>query len=303
MARILITGAGGFVGRRLAHWLAARGRDVIALVHRSPEGDVAASLAHQRIEVCAMDLEHPRFDALPTDAEAVVALAQSPYHRDFPERAGEIFAVNVVSHAALLEWARARGVRRFVYASSGGVYGSRARLAVAESEPFAVDAPLGFYLGSKLCAEVICQNYRHFFDTAAILRPFFVYGPGQRLDMLIPRLIDSVRSGQAIKLQGPNGLRLNPVYVYDAVEAFAAALDVRGHHILNLGGPDVVSLREIGGQIGHLLGKAAQFETAEGAPSDYVGDTTLACSILGAPRTSFAQGIAQTLQAEQVSPQ
>lgn len=287
------------MGQRLARLLAERGQDIVALVHRSPEGAVATRLQHPRIRVEVHDLERLDVARLPKDVKGVIALAQSQHFRNFPERAHEIFAVNVSAHLALLEWARAAGVKRFVYASSGGVYGPSARLSVAENELFSVDSPLGFYLGSKLCAEVIFQNYRHFFDTAVILRPFFIYGPGQRRDMLVPRLIDSVRTGQVIKLQGPDGLRLNPVYVDDAVEGFAAALEAPGRHVLNLAGPDVVSLRAIGGHIGHIVGKAPRFETAEGAPSDYVGDTTLARSVIGAPRMGFAEGIGRTVQEDQ----
>lgn len=287
------------MGQRLARLLAERGGEVVALVRRRPDGAVAARLQHPRIRVEVMDLGCPDFARLPKEVEGVVALAQSSHFRDFPQRAGEIFAVNVAAHAALLEWARACGAKRFVYASSGGVYGPRAPVPVAETQALAIDVPIGFYPGTKLCAEILSQNYRHFFDTAVILRPFFIYGPGQRSDMFIPRLIESVRSGQAIKLQGPDGLRLNPIYVDDAVEGFAAALEARGHHIRNLGGPDVVSLRAIGGLVGQLIGKVPKYDTAEGAPSDFVGDTTLARSVLGAPRIGFAEGIARTLQADQ----
>lgn len=286
------------MGRRLVRILADRGHEVLALVHRAPEPAVAEQLSHERITVRVMDLERPDFKSLPKTVDSVIALAQSQYFRNFPERADEIFAINVAAQLRLLEWARHVGVQRFVYASSGGVYGPSARLAVAENELLAVDSPLGFYLGSKLCAEVMFQNYRHFFDTAVILRPFFIYGPGQKRDMLIPRLIDSVRNERAIQLQGPDGLRVNPIYLDDAAEGFAAALKVKGRHVLNLAGPDVVSLRSIGERIGRGLGRSPRFERIEGAPSDYVAITELANSLLGAPATGFDQGIAQTVDAE-----
>jgi UDP-glucose 4-epimerase len=294
----LITGAGGFVGQRLARLLAQRGQAVLALVHRAPEGAAAGRLAHERIEVRAMDLEQPRFDALPKGIDAVVALAQSPYHRDFPQRAREIFAVNVAAQLALLEWARGAGVRRFVQASSGGVYGPAARIGVKEADPLGPDSQLGFYLASKLSAETLLQSYRAHFTTAAILRPFFIYGPGQRADMLMPRLIESVREEKPIRLQGPDGLRINPVYVDDAAEGFAAALALEGFHVLNLGGPEILSLRAIGEQIAALAGRPARFEAAPGRPSDYAGDTALASALLGAAKTRFAEGIARTLQGQ-----
>jgi nucleoside-diphosphate-sugar epimerase len=164
-----------------------------------------------------------------------------------------------------------------------------------ESDTLAVDSPLGFYLGTKLCTEVLVQNYRHFFKAAVILRPFFIYGPGQRKDMLIPRLIESVRSGRPIELQGPEGLRLNPVFVEDAVIAFARALHVEGAHVMNVAGPDVLTLREIGESIAALLGTEAKFVRREGTPDDYIGTMETAIARLGLELTAFSEGLRRTL--------
>lgn len=299
--RTLITGAAGFVGRRVARILADRGRRVVALVHTAPRGLAAEWLSHRLIEVQVVDLERPDLESLPRDVGAVLALAQSPYHRDFPARAREIFAVNVSAFFALLEWARIAGVQQVIYASSGGVYGPTAKLNVKESEPVRMDDRLGFYLSTKLSAEVLLQNYRALFPTIAIVRPFFIYGPGQSGEMLIPRLIASVREGKAIKLQGPDGLRLNPIYVEDAAAGLTAALALDGFHILNLGGPEVVTLRAIGDAIGTLMGRQAVFKAMPGLPSDYAGDITRSGELLGPPVTSVVDGLARTIAAEEGS--
>lgn len=278
--------------------LAAAGHEVIVLLHTAASPRLLEEFASPRVSLQVMDLERPDFARLPAGIEAVVALAQSQHFRNFPEKAGQIFAVNVAAHLALLEWARLSGVRRMVYASSGGIYGPSARMRVAESDLLAVDSPLGFYLGSKLCAEVLFHNYRHFFETAVVLRPFFIYGPGQRRDMLIPRLVDSVREGRPIRLQGRDGLRLNPIFVEDAAEGFAAALSVKGCEVLNLAGPQMVSLRDIGNRIGAALGRDPQFEVAEGAVSDYVADTSRAAAVIGPARIDFDQGIARMIEAD-----
>jgi nucleoside-diphosphate-sugar epimerase len=296
--RTLITGAGGFVGQRLVRGLVGRGCDVVALVHRPPEGTTAERLDHPSVQIEIMDLEKPMFDRLPKGVEAVVALAQSQHFRNFPERAQEIFAVNVAAHVGLLEWARTSGVRRFVHASSGGIYGPSARLHVSEDELLAVDSPLGFYLGTKLCAEVLLQNYRHFFETAVILRPFFVYGPGQREDMLVPRLIRAVRERRPVELQGTDGLRLNPIYVDDAVRGFAKALELRGCEVLNLAGPEVVSLRELAEIIGRTVGVEPVFRCIPGVPADYVGSTERAESKIGRATVGVAEGIRRTVGEE-----
>jgi nucleoside-diphosphate-sugar epimerase len=294
--KILITGAGGFVGRRLVPRLAKTGNTVLGLVHRPLEDDLRACFEHPLIEARQLDLVKDSLEPLGVGFDAVIALAQSQHFRQFPERAQEIFAVNVAAHMKILEWARTTGVRKFIYASSGGIYGSRARIDVSESDLLAVDSPLGFYLGSKLCAEVMFQNYRDFFETAAILRPFFIYGPGQRPDMLVPRLITAVRQGHPIKLQGQDGLRINPIYVDDAASAFAGALDLEGCRIINVAGPETCSLRDIGERLGRMLGRPPVFETATGAPSDYVANIDAAKALLGAPKIALDEGLTYTIR-------
>ena len=82
---------------------------------------------------------------------------------------------------------------------------------------------LGFYLSSKLCSEIIADNYSSFMNIVS-LRFFFVYGPRQSETMLIPRLIKNIKNGDAITLQGPDGILINPTYVSDAAEVVARSL-------------------------------------------------------------------------------
>src|SRR5262249_10217802 len=149
-----------------------------------------------------------------------------------------------------------------------GVYGGRRDGVLRESDPLVVNPALGFYLGSKLCAEIQLQDYRSFFKTGAILRPFFVYGPGQKADMLVARLIESVRHSRPVQLHGSNGLRLNPVFVEDAAAAFAAALDLTGWHVINIAGPNTLTLREICEKIGSILNRKPIFENTDTPPTD-----------------------------------
>jgi len=184
-------------------------------------------------------------------------------------------------------------------ASSGGIYGPNARPHVSEDQLLAVDSPLGFYLGTKLSAEFLFQSYCKLFVTGAILRPFFIYGPGQGTDMLIPRLIASVRDGRPIQLQGTDGLKMNPVFVEDAAAAFEAALDLQGFYVLNIAGPEVVSLRGLCECIGHHLGIAPCFEQVKGGASDYLASTTAADQMLGPALVGVDEGMRLTLSGNQ----
>jgi nucleoside-diphosphate-sugar epimerase len=292
---ILVTGASGFVGKRLVRDLAEKEHQVHGIVRNEPKPEDNSYFFSPRVKLVRMNLAEPFWGALPEDIDTVYALAQSTHFRDFPEKAEDVFAVNITANFHLLQWALKIGVRRFIHVSSGGIYGGKLGKVFQEDDSLAVDSPLGFYLGSKLCSEIIFQNYRSFFETAVILRPFFIYGPDQQKDMFISRLIDGVRRGSSLQLQGKNGLKVNPIFVNDAVVAFANALDLSGFHIINIAGPDVLHLRRIGEIIGEAVGKQPVFEKKEGTPVDYVANTEQAVSKLKQPLTSFEEGISLTV--------
>lgn len=293
--RVLVTGAAGFVGKRLVRLLAQAGHEVYAVVRSAPSGAEAAYFESPRAHCVVQDLATLDIASLPANIEAVVTLAQSSRFRDFPEQAQEIFAVNVTANLRLLQWASGSGVKRFVHVSSGGIYGGKLGAHFLETDLLAVDSPLGFYLGSKLCAEVVFQNYRHFFQTAIVLRPFFVFGPGQRSDMFVARIIESVRRRRPVSLQGASGLRINPIFVDDAVMAIARAIALDGRHVINVAGADVLTLKEMSEQIGRILGGAPVFETRPGEPVDYVADIEFSRRELGLQIRSFADGLRETL--------
>jgi UDP-glucose 4-epimerase len=271
----LITGAGGLIGRHLTAALAPRG-PVVAVTRRPLDGGA-------NVRNVVTDLATPQFvDALPDNVHAVVHLAQSAHYREFPQHADNVFAVNVASTARLLEWARATGVRRFVYASSGGAD------RVIGSEP------VNFYLAGKLAGEVLARSYASVM-AVSVLRPFFVYGPGQRRSMLLPRLVDAVRTGRPITLTTTQGIRITPTHVADASAAFAAAaLDDRGG-VFDVAGPEVLTLREIGELIGGRLGTPPRFEISGATADDVIGDPSAMTARLAAPARRLADGIEDVL--------
>jgi nucleoside-diphosphate-sugar epimerase len=284
MATVCVTGATGLIGRHLASALASSGDDVVAIARRPDLTQAAVTWIVGDLTDAALPA------ALPQRVDAVVHLAQSAHFRDFPERADDIFAVNVASTARLLDWARRAGAQHFVHASSGGIYGHGGR-GFAEDDAVAETGPLGYYLSSKHAAELLCEPYEECFSVG-ILRFFFVYGPGQRAGMLIPRLARSVAAGQAISLQGNDGLRCNPINVDDAVRAIMGALQLTRGARVNVAGPDVLTLREIGDALGRELGREPVFSIdAEAAPRDLVGRIERMTQLFGAPRVHFADGI------------
>jgi UDP-glucose 4-epimerase len=274
--RVLVTGASGFVGRRVVARL-AREHEVFGL-SRKPS---PASHSIQMDLSLALEVA-----ALPERIDAVVHLAQSEHYRDFPERADHIYAVNVESTFRLLDYARRAGATRFILASSGGVYGY-AKDALTEAAPL---RPPDFYLRSKLLAEILLSGYDQFFAGIAV-RPFFIYGEGQRPTMFIPRLVRNVLLGRPITLSPPDGLLVNPIHVSDAAGALVSALTADLSGPVNIAGPDVLSLGEVVRTIGRHLDREPLTERAADAPGNVVGDVTLMSRVLGPPTVAFSEGV------------
>ncbi|NWD49594.1 NAD-dependent epimerase/dehydratase family protein [Pseudomonas gingeri] len=284
---ILITGANGLLGVHAVAQLVSQ-HQVHAVVHSAPQQPVSGVTYH----VIDLSQDWSR-QSLPAAVDAVIHLAQSSRFREFPEQAMDVFGVNVASTAYLLEYARTAGAKHFILASSGGVYGAGDE-AFKENALIPHHGQLGYYLGSKLCSEVLAQNYSSLMNVT-VLRFFFMYGRDQRRSMLVPRLIDNVMAGQVITLQGNDGIRINPIHVSDAVAALEHCLQLEGSHTFNVAGAQVLSLREIAEIIGEAVGLAPVFKVEEVEPRHLIANIDALSESLIAPRVSFAQGILELI--------
>jgi len=285
---ILLTGATGLLGRELIGRLAAR-HEVHVIARWESENTVRGVRYH--LVDLATDWNARR---LPARVDRVIHLAQSTHFRDFPARALDVFQVNVASTAKLLDYALRAGARQFLYASSGGVYGA-GNQAFHENSPIVSPGQLGYYLGSKLSGEVMVQSYVPHLQ-ALVLRFFFIYGPGQKRSMLIPRLIDNVRAERPILLHGQEGIRINPIHVRDAAQAVLAALATDESATFNIAGSEVTSMRSIAEMIGTALGKQPMYRAAASDGHDLIGDNRAMRDRLHEPLTSLQSGLAEMAQ-------
>jgi UDP-glucose 4-epimerase len=259
--RVLLTGASGFIGGYLAPALVAGGHDVHALVRHPGAYDAPAGVTSVEADLGELDP-----DALPSvDAVAHFAQANVP----FPDEAGTLYAVNTASTLALLEHARTCGAQRFLYASSASVYGFGDR-PFAETDPVSAH---DFYATTKINSEQLVGTYGGFFGSS-VFRLVAPYGPGQT-GRMIPGVIERVRDGRPVTLNGGGRPRMNPIYVGDAVRAAVAALELEGNHVVNVAGEEVVGIDRIAELAGEALGRQPVFEQGDAdAPGDVVADTS-----------------------------
>lgn len=281
--RVLITGANGLLG---CHALKAlrENYDVHALVRALPILPVDGITYHFVDFSSAWST-----DDFPSEIDTIIHLAQSDHFRNFPEKAQDIFQVNIESTARLLDYAQRVGAKRFIYASSGGVYGY-GNTAFDENSPIVPHGQLGYYLGSKLCSEILAQNYTPMMNVI-IMRFFFIYGPGQKRSMLIPRLIDNVEEERAIVLQGEEGIQINPIHVEDAVATLGNALKLDGSYTLNIAGPEVLSLRQIVTMIGSKLRKEPILIKTEDEPRHLIANIDAMKNLLHVPKIHMSDVI------------
>jgi nucleoside-diphosphate-sugar epimerase len=279
--KIIVTGANGFIGRNLVQHLCAS-HDVFAVV-RTPDQALQRNAARSIV----MDLEQPIDEkALPV-AAAIVHLAQA--NVPFPESADRLLAVNTISTHQLLKYARRVGVRRFVLASTGDVYGNR----VGPSRESDWPAPASFYAVSKRAAEMLANAYSDSIEIS-VLRLFQPYGPGQS-NRLIPRLAERIRQHQAVLLHKEDRPRMTPIFIDDVVIAIVRAIESTDYGTVNIAGDRVCNMRELATETGRVLEIEPIFKQTEQDQGDLIGDNQIMKQIFGTwSMIDLAEGLLRT---------
>ncbi len=276
--RIAVYGSGGFVGTRLCARLRSSGHEVSGVDPRQG----------------AEELSDP-----PPGVDAVVFLAQSPHYRNVPAMAWHVFQTNSVLALRVATRAAEQGARRFVYASTGSVYAPSFGM-LREDSPFRRD---DFYALSKVHAEESLALLRARIEIV-VVRPFGIYGPHQQ-GMLVANLLSSVREGKPITLEphpddpsDADGRRLSLCYVDDASEIFATLAERGGPPVLNLAGPEAISIADLSHRLGSLVGREPNLVRGNKArPGDLIADGSLLARSVSPVFTPLATGLHRTAHA------
>lgn len=148
----------------------------------------------------------------------------------------EYFSTNVMGTLNVLE-ATAPFIQHAIVFSSSSVYGSTRRLPFQESEPLLPSTPLSTYGASKLTMEIATQSFfKRTGVPITIVRPFSIYGPDGRPDMLPMKLLMSAYKNSGISLYAPDKTWRDWTYIDDCVEDILALLKIpRGMRIINIG--------------------------------------------------------------------
>lgn len=301
--RALVTGCAGFIGSHLTDSLLTDGHEVVGVDcfndnygRAEKRGNLEHAQDWDAFDFVPLDLARGDLAELVEDADVVFHLAAEPGVRSsWGSRFDNYLRNNVAATQLLLEAAKDRPERRFVYASSSSIYGQAEALPTPEDT---IPRPFSPYGVTKLAAEHLCDTYHGNFGVHTVsLRFFSVYGPRQRPDMAFNIFCRAALEHRPLTLFGDGGQTRDFTYVADvvaAVRAAAEAPDAVGR-AYNIGGGSRVSVNDAVGLLGEFTGRQLQVERQEvvrGDVRDTGADTRRAERDLGfAPQTAFADGL------------
>ena len=302
--RALVTGGAGFIGSHLVDGLLADGWDVTVIDNFDPfypadvkRTNVDGHTRHPRWRLLEIDVsDHEALARVTGDFDVIVHLAAKAGVRPSIAEPLAYQKANVAGTQALLEFARARRIRQFVFASSSSVYGVNPRVPWSEDDH--VLEPISPYASTKVSGELLGHVYARLYGIRFLaLRFFTVYGPRQRPDLAIHGFARRLLRGDAIPMFGDGSTRRDYTFIEDIVAGVRGAMAYDGspYEVINLGNNRTVSLREMIATLEKALQTEARIEQHPEQPGDVPqtwAQVEKARRLLGyEPKTSFDEGI------------
>jgi UDP-glucose 4-epimerase len=302
-ARVLVTGACGFIGSHLTRRLVAEGAEVHAMTSE------VSSVFPRRlldlrgsIEVHEGNLmDRSAMDAIVRSARPAFIFHLGAYTHVGKswQRVDECIQANIQGTMNLLQALADTGYERFVNTGTSEIYGDI-------EVPFREDAivnPISPYSVSKYAAERFCRLFQRAYGwPIVLLRPFNAYGPAQTPDRVIPEIIvRALRKEPLAMTQGRQTREFN--YVEDLTEGFLLAATTPGveGEIFNIGGGEEISMRDVATTILDLMGNPIepQFGALPERPTEIMRmycDSSKARDRLGwAPGHTLREGLERTI--------
>jgi UDP-glucuronate 4-epimerase len=302
--KYLVTGSAGFIGSNLVKALCENGNSVVGIdsfhsyysrvIKESNLKGLSKQAKFEFKELDILDLETSDIDS---NFDCIFHLAAQPGVRDSWGQGFDSYAMNnVLGTQKLFEFATRNKIKRVVFSSSSSIYGDAETFPTLESANPLPRSPYGV---SKLTGEHLGAAYSKNFGLEVVaLRYFTVYGPGQRPDMAIHRLINCAITGQQFPKYGTGEQIRDFTFVNDVVSAnilaSTASLPTLATAI-NIGGGNSTTLNFLISSIESISGRQIQIEQGGVPPGDVIrtgADTKRAKELLGwHPRTDIQAGL------------
>ncbi len=308
--KVLITGAGGFIGSHLVERCVELGANVRAIVHYNSLNrwgwlDCLDKRIVDNIEVISDDVRDPNGVRSAVKGTSIIlhlaALIGIPYSYNSPDNYVE---TNIKGTLNILQAARSFDVEKTIVTSTSEVYGTAKKVPIDEEHPRQPQSP---YSATKIAADCLAESFsRSFGLPLAIVRPFNTYGPRQSARAIVPTIITQILFGKEnIKLGSLHPTR-DLVFVRDTVDGFieiAKSKKTNGQHI-NIATNQEISMGELANQIVDIMNPKVTVSCDEKRvrPKDseverLLGDNRKIKELTNWKcRTSLEQGLAATIE-------
>lgn len=262
--RVLVTGAGGFIGSHLTERLVRAGARVRAMVHYNSRNDWGqveqlADGVRDSLEVLSGDVRDPFFCGEAVKDQAVVmhlaALIAIPYSYVAP---AEYVATNVLGTLNVLQACRQGGTEKVVHTSTSETYGTAQYVPIDEKHPMQGQSP---YSASKIGADMIAESFFRSFGTpVATIRPFNTYGPRQSARAVIPTIAAQLAAGMKRIHLGSLAPVRDLTYVQDTAAGFMAVAESPKTvgEVVNVGSGATISIGELAQRMVELVNPSAR---------------------------------------------
>ena len=302
---ILVTGGAGFIGSHLIEQLLENNYKVtivdnfdIFYSKKIKLKNISGVINNSYLKVIDIDILNTAdlYARLTDQYEVIVHLAAKAGVRPSIEDPIAYQDVNVKGSQNMLEFARHKNIKQFIFASSSSVYGTNKNFPWKESD-VALN-PISPYASTKISGELLGHVYSHLFGIRFItLRFFTVFGPRQRPDLAIHQFSKKILNSEAINFFGNGITRRDYTYVADTVQGIFNAIQYTRtpFEVFNLGNHHTISLSEMIHTLETVFNKKAIIkhlpEQMGDVPITYA-DISKAEQLLNyVPKTNFKQGI------------
>jgi NAD dependent epimerase/dehydratase len=305
--RVLVTGAGGFIGSHLAERTAQLGAQTRCFLRYTSQGSLgwlAASPLRSEMEIIHGDVrDYESVFHAAKDADIIfhlAALIGIPYSYHSPR---SYVQTNIEGTLNILEAARRHGTERLICTSTSEVYGSALYVPIDENHPLQGQSP---YSATKIGADKIAESYHLSFGLpVSIARPFNCYGPRQSSRAVIPTIITQAIAQSSVKLGNIHTTR-DFNFVSDVVEGFLAiaATPATIGKTLNIGSGTEISIRELTDLIFELIGTERPVSVEEARLRPEASEVNRLCANSDClrqmtpwrPKVPLREGLLQTIE-------
>ncbi|MCY7310852.1 MAG: GDP-mannose 4,6-dehydratase [Chitinophagaceae bacterium] len=305
---ILITGGAGFIGSNLIRTLFKNEPGIMITCIDNFDPFYSADLKQLNIRDfkdnpvfyflyndIAVTSAQELCELIPEPVDVIVHIAAKAGVRPSIENPLSYQQTNIIGLQTMLDVAKQKGIKQFVFASSSSVYGVNDHYPWKEDEQL---LPISPYAMTKLSGEMLGHVYSKLFGIRFMaLRFFTVYGPSQRPDLAIHKFTKAILAGKPITMYGDGNSSRDYTYVDDIVQGIIAAMhyDKSGFEITNLGNSYAIILQELITSLEEITGKKAIIEQYPDQPGDVpktFADITKAKELFGYnPQTQLKDGL------------